>query len=70
MIRTNSAAVGVWNSAPRRVLQLPDVRERFGAMALMPRASGPEELTRMAREDAADWDPVIKASGFSVDRFL
>jgi tripartite-type tricarboxylate transporter receptor subunit TctC len=64
---TNAAASSVWNAALRRVLQLPDVRERLGAMAFVARASTPDELAQMARDDAAVWGPVIKASGFSVD---
>ncbi|HSW07300.1 Bug family tripartite tricarboxylate transporter substrate binding protein [Aquabacterium sp.] len=64
---TSAAAVTTWNTALRRVLQLPDVRERLGALAFTPRASTPEELVQLARDDAAVWGPVIKASGFSVD---
>lgn len=64
---TPAAAVASWNAALRRVLQLPDVRARLSALALVPRASSPEELVQMARDDAAIWEPVIKASGFSVD---
>lgn len=43
------------------------MRDRLSALALVPRASTPEELVQMAREDAAVWEPVIKASGFSVE---
>ena len=64
---TPAAAVATWNTALGRVLQLPDVRERLGALGLVPRGSTPEDLARLAREDAAVWGPVIKASGFSVD---
>ena len=64
---TTAAAVGTWNAALRRVLQLPEVRERLGALALTPKASSPDELVRAARDDAAIWGPVIKASGFVVD---
>jgi len=64
---TPAAAVETWNAALRRVLQQPDVRERLGALAFVPRASTPEELVKLARDDAVIWGPVIKASGFSVD---
>lgn len=64
---TPAAAVGAWNSALQRVLSQADVRERLAALAFEARASSPAELDRMAREDAAVWGPVIKASGFSVD---
>lgn len=64
---TPAAAVATWNTALRHVLQLPEVRDRLGALAFVPRASSPEELAKLARDDAAVWGPVIKASGFTVD---
>lgn len=64
---TPAAAVGVWNAALHRVLALQEVRDRLAALAFEARASTPAELDRMAREDAAIWGPVIKASGFAVD---
>lgn len=64
---TPAAAVANWNAALGRVLLLPDVRERLGVLGFSPRGSTPDDLARLAREDAAVWGPVIKASGFSVD---
>lgn len=64
---TPASAVTTWNAALHRVLQLPDLRERLGALAFVPRASTPEELAKLARDDAAVWGPVVKASGFVVD---
>jgi tripartite-type tricarboxylate transporter receptor subunit TctC len=64
---TAPAAVATWNAALKRVLETPEMRERLGALGLVARASTPEELARGAREDAAIWEPVIKASGFSVE---
>lgn len=64
---TPSAAVATWNAALKRVLAQSEVHERLAALAFEARSSSPEELDRMAREDAAMWGPVIKASGFAVD---
>jgi tripartite-type tricarboxylate transporter receptor subunit TctC len=64
---TPPAAVAEWNAALRRVLALPEVQARLGALGFEPRASAPDELERMAKTDAAIWEPVIKASGFSVE---
>ncbi|HUG21066.1 Bug family tripartite tricarboxylate transporter substrate binding protein [Piscinibacter sp.] len=64
---TPAEAVAAWNAALHRVLAQPAVRERLAALAFEARASTPAELDRMAREDAAIWGPVIKASGFAVD---
>lgn len=64
---TPPAAVATWNAALKRVLAAPDVRERLAALAFEARGSTPEELDKMARDDAKVWGPVIKASGFAVD---
>ncbi|MGO4607676.1 Bug family tripartite tricarboxylate transporter substrate binding protein [Variovorax sp. 2RAF20] len=64
---TSPASVDRWNAAMRRVLILPEVRQRLGGLAFDPKPSSPEELAKMGRDDAAIWGPVIKASGFSVD---
>ena len=64
---TPPAAVVQWNAALRKVLALPEVRDRLAALAFEARASTPEELDRMAKGDAGVWGPVIKASGFTVD---
>jgi tripartite-type tricarboxylate transporter receptor subunit TctC len=64
---TPPAAVAQWNAALRKILAMPDVRERLAALAFDARASTPDELDKMARTDAAVWGPVIKSSGFAVD---
>ena len=64
---TPASAIATWNGALRRVLQMPDVRDRLTALAMVPQTSTPEALSQMLRDDAAIWGPVIKASGFTVD---
>lgn len=64
---TPASARGTWNAALRRVLAMPEVRERLATFGFEARASSPEELDQIAKADALVWGPVIKASGFSVD---
>ncbi|KAB2869790.1 MAG: Bug family tripartite tricarboxylate transporter substrate binding protein [Burkholderiaceae bacterium] len=66
-VGTPSGVIAKWNAALRNVLQMPEVRDRLAPLGMAARSSTPEELTKMAREDAVIWEPVIKASGFSVD---
>jgi tripartite-type tricarboxylate transporter receptor subunit TctC len=64
---TSAASVERWNAAMRRVLVLPEVRQRLGELAFDPKPSSPEELAKKAKDETAIWAPVIKASGFSMD---
>ena len=64
---TPPAAVAQWNAALRKIVAMPEVRERLAALAFDARASTPDELDKMARTDAAVWGPVIRSSGFAVD---
>lgn len=63
----SAAVVGQWNAALRRVVSLPDVRERLSTLGFEARGSSPDELDQRAKADTKIWGPVIKASGFSVD---
>ena len=42
-----------------KALDAPDVRERFIALGITPRASTPEELQRIYDADVARWHKVI-----------
>ena len=49
-----------------RVLQLPDVRARFAALATEPLGeSGPDAVARIAREHAR-WGKVVKDAGIKL----
>lgn len=63
----SSAAIESWNAALAQVLQSSDVRERLASIGFTARASTPQELLQMGRDDAAVWGPVIKESGFTAD---
>lgn len=62
------AAAAQWQQALRKVLAMPDVREKLARTGydLLSGAS-PEEVARYSNGLAARWLPVIKASGFKGD---
>ena len=64
---TPPATVARLNAELTRLLALPDVRDRILAFGLEPASSTPEALAARAREDAAKWNKVIKASGVKLD---
>jgi tripartite-type tricarboxylate transporter receptor subunit TctC len=57
-----------WYQSVRKVLAMPDVREKLGRTGydLLPGGTA-DEVTRYANALAARWTPVIKASGFKGD---
>jgi len=65
---TAPATLAQWNRAVRKVLAMPDVREKLGRVGydLLPGASS-EEVVRYTDGLAARWLPVIKASGYKGD---
>ena len=54
-------------TATRRVLDTPEVRERFKTFGLDPAASTPDEFSRFMRAEIVKWSKVIKDSGAKVD---
>lgn len=65
---TAPATIAQWNRAMRKVLAMPDVREKLGRVGydLLPGAST-EEVVQYTDALAARWLPVIKASGYKGD---
>jgi tripartite-type tricarboxylate transporter receptor subunit TctC len=51
----------------KRVLAMPDVRERLVGLGVDVSASTPEELAALIRRDAAKWAEPIKKSGIKLD---
>lgn len=59
------AVTAQWAQAMRKVLAMPDVREKLGQSGYerLP-ASTPEEVAKYVEAQTARWTPVIKATGF------
>ena len=51
----------------RRILNLPDVRERFAALGAEPVGSTPAEFTQHVQREIAKWALVVKQSGAKAD---
>jgi tripartite-type tricarboxylate transporter receptor subunit TctC len=50
-----------------KLLQLPDVRERFGQQGAIPTPMTPQQYTAFIRAEIAKWGPIVKSSGAKVD---
>jgi tripartite-type tricarboxylate transporter receptor subunit TctC len=50
-----------------RILQLPEVKERFLASGYVAAPSTPQEFTQLLRDELAKWQKVVKATGVRPD---
>lgn len=64
---TPRAVIDKLNAEVVRILNLPDVRDRFMGLGAEPAASTPQELGDTMRKDAALWGKIIKATGIQSD---
>lgn len=64
---TPAAVVQRLNEATRKVLSMPDIRERLLALGMEAHPSSAAELGHLMASDLAQWAPVVKASGFTAD---
>jgi tripartite-type tricarboxylate transporter receptor subunit TctC len=55
------------NSEVRRILQLPDVRERLSRDGISPNNLDPKAFTGYVAAELKRWAPVIRASGAKVN---
>lgn len=60
---TPAAVVGTMNAALRKVLAMPEVKQRMRDLGVEARAGAPEELTARLRADIAKWGEVIERAG-------
>ena len=51
----------------QRILNLPDVRERFAALGAEPVGSSPQEFAQHVQREIAKWAAVVKQSGAKAD---
>ncbi|MGZ5091176.1 MAG: Bug family tripartite tricarboxylate transporter substrate binding protein [Burkholderiales bacterium] len=50
-----------------KLMQAPDIRERFSQQGIDPETSTPEQFAQLIREEYARWTKVIRASGIKVE---
>lgn len=65
--KASPAVVQQWNQSVRQVLAMSDVQERLRSLGLEPTPSTPQELGQLTSAEIAKWQPIIRASGFSLD---
>ena len=59
----DSALVQRLNGELKRVIALPDVRERYASLGMNPAHSAPREVTELIRADTRKFGPILKAAG-------
>jgi len=64
---TPRAIVDKLNAEAARILNLPDVRERFLGLGAEPKASSPQALGETMKKDAEVWGKVIRDTGIKGD---
>jgi tripartite-type tricarboxylate transporter receptor subunit TctC len=65
--KTPAAIVAKLQKEVARVVQTPEVKERFASMGLDPVGSTPEELGRVVKRDIEKWTAVAKAANIKND---
>lgn len=61
---TPTAEIQRVNAALRKVLARPDVRERMNKIVFEPASGSPDDLARLVRAGTAQWEPVVRSSGW------
>jgi tripartite-type tricarboxylate transporter receptor subunit TctC len=64
---TSKDVVARLNAEARKIMALPDVRERFDQQGAIASPGTPEEFGEFIRAEIAKWGKVVKASGAKVD---
>jgi tripartite-type tricarboxylate transporter receptor subunit TctC len=65
--KTPAEAIETMSRSIRSVLDMPDVRERFAAIAFEPSFSTPSEFAAQLARETAKWSKVIKATGIHIE---
>jgi tripartite-type tricarboxylate transporter receptor subunit TctC len=55
------------NAEVARVMQAPDLQERFGAIGIQVRTSTPDEFAAFIRREMAKWAKVVREAGLKAD---
>jgi tripartite-type tricarboxylate transporter receptor subunit TctC len=56
-----------WNTEVTRILNAPDMRERFTAQGAEPAPTSPEQFATFIQEELAKYGRIVKASGAKID---
>ena len=64
---TPQPVIGRLSSELSRIVQMSDMRARFGAVAIDLASGAPDELEKLVRQDTRRWAAVIKKSGVTLD---
>lgn len=64
---TPQSIIDEWSTATQKVMQRPDVRERFEKMGLTPVGDTPADVVRRTKEAIELWRPIIAQSGYTAD---
>ena len=59
--------VALWNTEVNRIIQLPDIRERFASGGLEPQPGTPDAFTAILKRDVERWAKVVKQAGIRLD---
>ncbi|HYM98693.1 MAG TPA: tripartite tricarboxylate transporter substrate binding protein [Aestuariivirgaceae bacterium] len=65
--RTPDEVLNRLNTEVNRILELPDVKEKFGQLGLEPRRNTLAEFAAFVREEVPKWAKAVKDSGAKVD---
>jgi tripartite-type tricarboxylate transporter receptor subunit TctC len=65
--KTPAAIIARWQKEVSRVVQTPEVKERFAGMGLDPVGGTSEDLARQVERDIAKWTAVAKAANIKND---
>jgi tripartite-type tricarboxylate transporter receptor subunit TctC len=55
------------NDAVGKVLQLPEIQQRFAGFGVIPRSASPQKLAEMTQAEIARWQPVIHENNIRAD---
>jgi tripartite-type tricarboxylate transporter receptor subunit TctC len=64
---TPHPVIGRLSTELSRIVQMPDMRSRFGAVAIDLASGSPDELEKLVKQDTQRWAVVIKKSGVTLD---
>ena len=64
---TPKPIVAKWNAELKRILDLPDIRERLKQLGSEPVGNSPEEFDRFIRAEHAKYAKAIKDAGIKVE---